>query len=255
MYRTLFVTCGNPAKLESNDYVLRGFQNGLTFTACIISDSLFCWRLYVIWSRNVRIILIPAFLLALNTIGCTLIVVTDFHLAYRPKDKRYGTAYVGLWMAVLGIVIVHTSYITLFIVGRLWSVGSAANRFVSPQEVKKNRYQEAINALIQSGAIYLVAMLLCICALASERVIFIAAVRGVAADANSISSILLFLTHFKNGHNTLTFMNHPSQPAQPSNSRTRRRPRWEKGGGRECQPLGFVEHPCQHISTMTLTKV
>ncbi|KAG8994034.1 hypothetical protein FRB93_001704 [Tulasnella sp. JGI-2019a] len=96
-------------------------------------------------------------------------------------------------MAVLGIVIVHTSYITLFIVGRLWSVGSAANRFVSPQEVKKNRYQEAINALIQSGAIYLVTMLLCICALASERVIFIAAVRGVAADANSISSILLFL--------------------------------------------------------------
>ncbi|KAG9008759.1 hypothetical protein FRB94_012983 [Tulasnella sp. JGI-2019a] len=193
MYRTLFVTCGDPNKLESNDYVLRGFQNGLTFTACIISDSLFCWRLYVIWSRNVRIILIPAFLLVLNTIGCTLIVIADFHLAYQPKDERYQTAYVRLWMVVLGIVIAYTAYTTLFIVGRLWSVGGAVNKFVPSQEVKGNRYRAVMNALIQSGGIYLTAMVLYMCALGSESVILVAAVRGISADANSISSILLFL--------------------------------------------------------------
>ncbi|KAG9009884.1 hypothetical protein FRB94_011330 [Tulasnella sp. JGI-2019a] len=193
LYRTLFVTCGDPAKFQPADHVLRGFQDGLTFTACIASDSLFCWRLYVIWSRNIRIILLPVFMMVLYTIDCTLIVIADFYMVHQPNDPKFGAIYAWLWMVTLGIAILNTVYVTCFIVGRLWCVGSATNKFASPQDVKKNHYQGAINALIQSGATHSTAMIVYVIALSSKSIVFQAAVRNVASDANSIASTLLFL--------------------------------------------------------------
>ncbi|KAG8992905.1 hypothetical protein FRB94_011197 [Tulasnella sp. JGI-2019a] len=195
MYRTLFITGGEPAKLGTTDHILRGFEHLLTFIAGITADSLFCWRLYVIWSRNVRIILLPAFLLVSNFIVYTIVVVTDFLTAHRPKDPRYNAINKATLLWGLSIIIVHTTYITLFIIGRLWWVGRAANRnkIMSPEEVKRNRYYGAINALAQSGAIYLVAMLLAIISMTSTNFIFKAVIRNVDALASSIATTLLFL--------------------------------------------------------------
>ncbi|KAG9034676.1 hypothetical protein FRB95_012861 [Tulasnella sp. JGI-2019a] len=193
LYRTLFVTCGDPAKFQPADYVLRGFQDGLTFIACVASDSLFCWRLYVIWSRNIRIILLPVFLMVLYTIDCTLIVITNFCLMHRPNDPKFETIYARLWMVSLGIAILNTVYVTSFIISRLWRVGNATNKFASPQDAKKNHYQGVINALVQSGATHSTAIILYIVALSSKSIVFQVAVQNVTSDANSIASTLLFL--------------------------------------------------------------
>ncbi|KAG8980224.1 hypothetical protein FRB94_011329 [Tulasnella sp. JGI-2019a] len=137
--------------------------------------------------------LLPAFLTVFYAIDCILIVVTDFRMAYRSDDPKYAAIYVWLWIAVLGLAIVNTAYVTLFIVGRLWRVGSATNKVASPQEVKKNHYQGAINAIVQSGAIHSAALVVYVVALGSGSITFQMAVRSMCSDANSIASTLLFL--------------------------------------------------------------
>ncbi|KAG9000361.1 hypothetical protein FRB93_012755 [Tulasnella sp. JGI-2019a] len=149
----------------------------------------------MIWSRNVRVILLPAFLLVSNFIVYMIVVFTDFLMAHRPKDPKYHAINAAALLWGLSIVIAHTTYITLFIIGRLWWVGRAANRnrIVSLEEVKRNRYYGAINALAQSGAIYLTAMLLAIISMTSTDVTFKNVIRNVSALANSIATTLLFL--------------------------------------------------------------
>ncbi|KAG9009887.1 hypothetical protein FRB94_011333 [Tulasnella sp. JGI-2019a] len=193
LYRTLFVTCGDPAKFQPADYVLRGFQDGLTFIACVASDSLFCWRLYVIWSRNIRVILFPVSLMVLYTINCTSIVTIDLYLTHRPNDLKFEKIYGWLRVVWLGIASLNTVYVTSFIIGRLWCVGNATQKFAPPQDAKKNRYQGAINALVQSGATHLTAIIVYIVALSSKSIVFQAAVQNVTMDANSIASTLLIL--------------------------------------------------------------
>ncbi|KAG9001943.1 hypothetical protein FRB93_011915 [Tulasnella sp. JGI-2019a] len=144
-------------------------------------------------SRNVRIIFIPAFLLVLNGIGFTIIVVIDFLLAVRPNNLRYPAINHFLFILVFSIALAYTSYITIFIAGRLWWVGSAANKFLTPEEKKRNRYQGAINALVQSGVIYSITAVLTIISVAIGNVMMIIVLGCISPVLNGISATLLVL--------------------------------------------------------------
>ncbi|KAG9006426.1 hypothetical protein FRB94_000664 [Tulasnella sp. JGI-2019a] len=161
----------------------------------LASDGLFCWRLYVIWSRNIRIILLPACLLVANVTGFTAIVVTDFLSAARPNDLRYITLNLSLFIWVLAVSLAYTVYITVFIAGRLWWVGNATNNSLTltPEEEKRNRYQGAINALVQSGVIYSVTMVVSIISVALLNTVMITVLGCIAAPLNGISATLLVL--------------------------------------------------------------
>ncbi|KAG9023220.1 hypothetical protein FRB95_013404 [Tulasnella sp. JGI-2019a] len=158
--------------------------------AVLASGGLFCWRLYVIWSRNVRIILIPACLLVVNVIGFSFIVVIDFLLAARPHDQRYISLHVSLYIWVSAVTLAHTAYITICITGRLWWVGNATNKLYGK---RRNRYQGAINAIAQNGVIYVVSMVLSIITGAIVNSVMVVVVRRINPSMNGISATLLVL--------------------------------------------------------------
>ncbi|KAG9001947.1 hypothetical protein FRB93_011919 [Tulasnella sp. JGI-2019a] len=149
--RLLFVNGGDVTRLGSIDYALRALQEGFGFITFLMSDGLFCWRLYVIWSRNTRIILLPTLLLVVTAIGYIMIVATDFLLATQPHNLRYLTLNMSLFIWVPVVVLAYTCYITIFIVGRLWWVGGAINRLSILEEKRRNGYQAVMTAIVQSG--------------------------------------------------------------------------------------------------------
>ncbi|KAG9001525.1 hypothetical protein FRB94_004676 [Tulasnella sp. JGI-2019a] len=152
-YRILGRTLFTGGALGSTDYVLRGLRHGFSFAATVLGDGLFCWRLYVIWSRSLRIVLLPAFLLAVNALSFVVIVVIDFVTASRPNDPRLVALSFPLFVAVQSVIVTYTCYITAFIASRLWSVGHAVDKVASLETPKGNRYLGAISALIQTGFI------------------------------------------------------------------------------------------------------
>ncbi|KAG9001946.1 hypothetical protein FRB93_011918 [Tulasnella sp. JGI-2019a] len=193
LFRSLFVNGGDPFRLESTDYVLRGFQSGIGFITYLMSDALFCWRLFVIWSRNIRIILLPACLLVLTVIGFIIILVTDFLSAAQPHNLRYITLSMSFLVWVPIVVLTYTAYMTIFIAGRLWWVGSAVNRLSTLEEKKGHGYQGAINAIIQSGAIYFIATALTIAAAATLNTLMLTILGTINPPLNGICATVLVL--------------------------------------------------------------
>ncbi|KAG9039033.1 hypothetical protein FRB95_012744 [Tulasnella sp. JGI-2019a] len=189
----LFVDGGDFSEREPTDYVLRGVQEGLAFMVILASDGLFCWRLYVIWSRNIRIILLPACLLVVNVIGFTFMVVIDFLLAARSNDLRYTSLHTSLFISMSAVILAYTAYITLFITGRLWWVGRATNRLSTINEKRRNGYQGAINAIVQSGVIYFVLMILSIVFAAMMNLVMMAFLACINPSSNGILATLLVL--------------------------------------------------------------
>ncbi|KAG8995532.1 hypothetical protein FRB94_008951 [Tulasnella sp. JGI-2019a] len=144
-------------------------------------------------SRSARIVLLPASLLVLSAAGSTVLVILHFFNAMRPTDPRLPAIKSTLFIAVQSVVIVYTSYITIFIAGRLWYVGRAGNELESSDEVKRNRYFGAISALIQSGAMQMAMRVFTIAATAKGSLMMIGIAGRVAASVNGMSATLLVL--------------------------------------------------------------
>ncbi|KAG9001936.1 hypothetical protein FRB93_011908 [Tulasnella sp. JGI-2019a] len=123
----------------------------------------------MIWSKNIRIIIIPVFLLVLSVIGDAVVVGVAFTSASRPTDVTLSWANYWSMMATNVVVMLYTTYNTVFIAGRLWWVGKAANRFIPAEEVKRNRYRGAISAVAQSGVMYLAVTIVLIVAAATQN--------------------------------------------------------------------------------------
>ncbi|KAG8990520.1 hypothetical protein FRB94_005189 [Tulasnella sp. JGI-2019a] len=47
--RSLSTGVNSHVALGSTDYVLRGLRHVFSFSATVLGDGLFCWRLYVVW--------------------------------------------------------------------------------------------------------------------------------------------------------------------------------------------------------------
>ncbi|KAG9008402.1 hypothetical protein FRB94_013324 [Tulasnella sp. JGI-2019a] len=237
--RTLFATAGNPRALKSIDYVLSALQLGLASFAALLCDSLFCWRLYVIWSRSTRIILLPAFLLVVAASGFMTMLTGDFITVQQPNNPSFLTMSIPLWIAVQSVVILYTCYMTIFIAGRLWQVGRAVNRMESLEQPRKNGYSRAISALIQSGIMQMGTRILVIASGARSIDPLMAPIVGrIGLQINGISATLLvLLILFCQNSNWICFRNRgetaSSRPQQgpPSSSRIRRwHPRRKVGG-------------------------
>ncbi|KAG9024991.1 hypothetical protein FRB95_010823 [Tulasnella sp. JGI-2019a] len=79
------------------------------------------------------------------------------------------------------------------IAGRLWWVGRTANRFMAPEEVKKNRYRGVITAIVQSGSIHSSVMAVSIVSIAISNVAMIRVLGCIARSLNGICATLLVL--------------------------------------------------------------
>ncbi|KAG9024988.1 hypothetical protein FRB95_010820 [Tulasnella sp. JGI-2019a] len=79
------------------------------------------------------------------------------------------------------------------IAGRLWWVGRATDRCMTPEESKKNRYRGAIAAIVQSGAVYSSVMAVSIISVAISNIAMIMVLGCVAGSLNGICATLLVL--------------------------------------------------------------
>ncbi|KAG8993447.1 hypothetical protein FRB94_010756 [Tulasnella sp. JGI-2019a] len=118
------------------------------------------WRLFVIWSRNKRVIYLPLVLLAISTIGCALLVLFDILESARFKDPEFIGYESILTVGALGADIILTWYITGLICYRLWSMeqqkrqvamGTGLDDLNSGGNHVPSRYGKVTTTLIQSG--------------------------------------------------------------------------------------------------------
>ncbi|KAG8985612.1 hypothetical protein FRB93_005770 [Tulasnella sp. JGI-2019a] len=116
----------------------------------IASDVLLIWRVYVIWSRNVWIIVPPIFFLVLETGGELFLVVEAF---LHPQPGKTGYPAV-LIMSAISIALLNVMC-TVSIVGRLWWIGG---KNVQPRETR-SLYKTIVMRMIESGTLYTVTLL------------------------------------------------------------------------------------------------
>ncbi|KAG8984728.1 hypothetical protein FRB94_005069 [Tulasnella sp. JGI-2019a] len=132
------------------------------------------WRVFVIMSRDKRVLYLPTILSFFAFIGCTLIFVFDVWFAPRfAGDENILTEYGYLTVVALDIDIINTWYCTGLICYRLCSVlrqkPASAGAFddAEADTMAGNPYQRIIRVLIQSGMLYSLgeaAFLICVAA-------------------------------------------------------------------------------------------
>ncbi|KAG8851868.1 hypothetical protein FRB96_009053 [Tulasnella sp. 330] len=190
LYRVMFIDGGSPANYQITDYVLHGIRQGCTLVTAHLADSLFIWRLYVIWSRNVRIVLLPMFLFSCSATGAVVIVTSNFFLA---KGPLYAAIHLWAPYATLAVVIVNTCYVTVLVASRLWWMGRMLHKMESSEKIRKSRYQGTITALVQSGSMYTIAVGLCLMSGIKRNIAIITVTGDVTAVVVGISATLLVL--------------------------------------------------------------
>ncbi|KAG9036949.1 hypothetical protein FRB95_007512 [Tulasnella sp. JGI-2019a] len=96
-------------------------------------------------------------------------------------------------MATNIVIVIHTFYVTAFIVGRLWWVGHEVDRFDSLEEAKRNRYRGAISAVAQSGVMSFAVTLVLIVGAGLKNIVMIVIVSHNTVPVNGIAATLLVL--------------------------------------------------------------
>ncbi|KAK7028520.1 hypothetical protein R3P38DRAFT_2526050, partial [Favolaschia claudopus] len=132
---------GNEGKITSAVYTLQklGLAQDVAFTVNnFMTDCIFMYRCYVVWSRQVKPIILPALLLVLN--AGALIMIVPY---------------------ILGTV--TNLCLTALTAGRIFWAQRAASAVIGPNSGTSRHYKIALGVILESGAIYfLVALTLTI---------------------------------------------------------------------------------------------
>ncbi|KAG8994508.1 hypothetical protein FRB94_009827 [Tulasnella sp. JGI-2019a] len=130
------------------------------------SDILLLWRVFIIWSRDKRVLYLPLVLLLVGAIGRVLIVLFDVIFSARFKDPVFLAQDNKLSVAVLSNVFAETWYSTRLVCYRLWWMEKqkrkAAGTFqeeLSTRSNPTNRYGKVMHVLVQSGMRHSLALL------------------------------------------------------------------------------------------------
>ncbi|KAG8986220.1 hypothetical protein FRB93_005478 [Tulasnella sp. JGI-2019a] len=150
---TVYWTLYESRKIDDALYAISDFSTACAAFSC---DILMLWRTYVVWSRNKRIIYLPASFLFCSTLGSIVICVYDiFGAQWSTADAAYLDQLFYLIATVFGLNIVTTWYLTSFLVYRLWSVEKETQSLEDYEaRVSGNSYRTIMRVVIQSGAIH-----------------------------------------------------------------------------------------------------
>ncbi|KAG8985611.1 hypothetical protein FRB94_004956 [Tulasnella sp. JGI-2019a] len=118
--------------------------------AAITSDILLIWRLYIIWSRNLYVVMAPILLLVLET-ATELFLVVEAFLHTEPGQRGFpGVVIVcAISIGLLNVIC------TASIVGRLWWIGG---RHTQPRDTR-SLYKTIVTRMIESGTLYTLSLL------------------------------------------------------------------------------------------------
>lgn len=108
--------------------------------------------MYIVWTRNRLVLIVPILALCGGFLGGTSIVVLDVLAClhgWQPKSK---VAYDNLTIALFATTITVNWLCTALIIGRIWWVGRRVG--VSGEKSAWQKYGKVVRALVESGFLY-----------------------------------------------------------------------------------------------------
>ncbi|KAI3621082.1 hypothetical protein WG66_008924 [Moniliophthora roreri] len=126
----------------------------------IISDAILLWRLYVVWGRQIKAIVLPV----LMCIGSNALVIANVSSSY-VNGTYVSLPYIGVIHLVPELltpfvvlnVITHLA-LTLLIAGRILYIRHCAKAFLARSV--RSMYRTTVIATVESGMIYPLSLLL-----------------------------------------------------------------------------------------------
>ncbi|KAG8898184.1 hypothetical protein FRC00_003160 [Tulasnella sp. 408] len=149
-------------KEGSMDYFLKRHDLGLQMAFCLIvivagtiADATICWRLYIIWSRDRRILVFPITVLIAGLLGCSLVIADDVLTTVRGPQAAIISNRQAWSLAMCTTELVLNAVLTGLIIAKLWRAHKTT------RSTTKSPYTRIILALVESGALYMLVMGAC----------------------------------------------------------------------------------------------
>ncbi|KAG8987189.1 hypothetical protein FRB94_010094 [Tulasnella sp. JGI-2019a] len=153
------ISPGTQTYFERHDTAIGPCKDLFWSLAVVVADGLMVWRLYVIWSRSIRVIIVPIIGILLNAVCSIIICALAFRFDLVDTDKPYPTKIMTMLTGaslIVGLLI--NIYTTSFIVGRLWWTSRQVQQVSSFAENPDSRYiyRQIVRAVVESGTLYTV---------------------------------------------------------------------------------------------------
>ncbi|KAJ7446315.1 hypothetical protein FB451DRAFT_1412343 [Mycena latifolia] len=129
-----------PAFFDDNSQITTTVQNIFAALSILIADSMIIYRLWIVWSRNKLVVLLPVLTLIGLTIALILTVRTTTQVDDIAQDK-------GLTPGLV-FTLVTNIYSTGLISWKVWNITKASS------SVQGNNLRDFISIIIESAAIY-----------------------------------------------------------------------------------------------------
>ncbi|KAJ6505508.1 hypothetical protein C8R45DRAFT_972906 [Mycena sanguinolenta] len=185
------------ASLQHSQDVLNAGSQALFVVNVFLTDLLFLCRCYLIYSKQWRAVLFPAFLIFLTSVSAIISLGTSSLSTPLGQKVHLVTAVAGYGMGLFANVV-----LMILTAGRLWWMSRASVPARLPTTIK-NRYSTTISIILESGAIYcLCAGLLAVGRLSDSTGTFYLVMEGIGFQAVNIAPTLT-VVRVGLGHNVL----------------------------------------------------
>ncbi|KAH9933641.1 uncharacterized protein BXZ73DRAFT_101025 [Epithele typhae] len=147
---------GGTTILDDQGSPLVWVQIGLELLNCLLGDSIVCWRTWVLYSRNWKILIFPATCIVgglVSGIGMTIA------LARSPPGGQLFSGSITLWFAFFGVLTcIANLYSVAMIAWKAWT--NARTMRAMKVIISGGTYVSAVLLIVESGAIYCVALII-----------------------------------------------------------------------------------------------
>ncbi|KAG8994121.1 hypothetical protein FRB94_010092 [Tulasnella sp. JGI-2019a] len=186
---------GTMAYFNRHDNMIGPCKTLLWSIGVMLGDYLMLWRLYMVWSRSIRIIIAPIIgILAYGS--CSIFLCSRaFQSAYLNRDDHDYQVTTVLMFSTLALGVLTNLYTTVMIVGRLWWTGRQVQLVGTIVDTPKNWYTNIILAMAESGAMYTIAGLATIITSAAVSNAFIIFACADAIIVGIVPTLLVLLLH------------------------------------------------------------
>ncbi|KAJ4490052.1 hypothetical protein J3R30DRAFT_3693515 [Lentinula aciculospora] len=149
-------------KLGAAPYTLA--QLAIEWTNCACADSILIWRVWILWSQRLCVVILPVILVIISTTSGYL-VCWSMNAVDSSASADFGDLFgpaVEKWAILLAICIMLTNIIcTGMIAGRIWWHNRETQKAMGVNGMP-HKYRTIFYGVLESGALYLLAWIVAI---------------------------------------------------------------------------------------------
>ncbi|KAJ7664875.1 hypothetical protein B0H17DRAFT_296069 [Mycena rosella] len=124
-------------------------EDFLLVTNNVIADSLFTYRCYIVWGRDIRVVALPMIMVAATTVLAYLCVY----------DDDYVNAGTFIDFRIAFLMSISTNFVLMALTaGRIWWIRRDAS--ILSDSICVRRYNTVIAIILESGAIYCISIII-----------------------------------------------------------------------------------------------